>query len=53
MRRLVEEEKHSVTEPDSGGYYALQWAALNNKASVAQYLLEVECTGAVLCVAHS
>jgi len=52
MRRLLEEEKHSVSEPDSGGYYALQWAALNNKAAIAQYLLEVGYTSAVLSLAQ-
>lgn len=40
LKRLVEEEHHLVTVPDSGGFYSLQWSALNNKAVVAQYLLE-------------
>lgn len=41
LRRLVEERGCSVVEPDSGGYYALQWCALNNRTAAAQYLLEV------------
>ncbi|KAK4774180.1 hypothetical protein SAY87_029199 [Trapa incisa] len=40
MRRLVESEGASVAEPDGLGYYALQWAALNNKTVVAQYIIE-------------
>ncbi|PKU85945.1 S-acyltransferase TIP1 [Dendrobium catenatum] len=27
LQRLVESESCSVTEPDGGGYYALQWAS--------------------------
>lgn len=41
LKRLVEEEGCSVSEPDASGYYALQWSALNNRAAAAQYLLEV------------
>lgn len=41
MRRLVESEGASVSEPDGLGYYALQWAALNNKTVVAQHIIEV------------
>eukprot|EP00271_Cylindrocystis_brebissonii_P003721 TRINITY_DN14991_c0_g1_i1.p1 TRINITY_DN14991_c0_g1~~TRINITY_DN14991_c0_g1_i1.p1 ORF type:complete len:821 (+),score=93.49 TRINITY_DN14991_c0_g1_i1:163-2625(+) len=40
LRRLVEVEHHSLSVPDSGGYHALQWSALNNKVDVATYLLE-------------
>ncbi|KAK4781261.1 hypothetical protein SAY87_017367 [Trapa incisa] len=40
MRRLVESEGASISEPDGLGYYALQWAALNNKTVVAQYIIE-------------
>eukprot|EP00252_Welwitschia_mirabilis_P022671 TRINITY_DN6201_c0_g1_i1.p1 TRINITY_DN6201_c0_g1~~TRINITY_DN6201_c0_g1_i1.p1 ORF type:complete len:623 (+),score=104.75 TRINITY_DN6201_c0_g1_i1:176-2044(+) len=40
LRKLVEEDGYAVSEPDSGGYYALQWAALNNRVAVAQYLIE-------------
>ena len=41
LHRLVEEEGCSVCEPDGLGYYALQWAALNNRAAAAQYIIEV------------
>lgn len=40
LSRLVEVEGCSVSHPDAGGYYALQWAALNNRAAAAQYLIE-------------
>lgn len=41
LQRLVEHEGCTVRVPDGGGYYALQWSALNNRTAVAQYLLEV------------
>jgi palmitoyltransferase ZDHHC13/17 len=41
LQRLVEGEGRPVTEPDGGGYHALQWAALNNRVAAAQYILEV------------
>ncbi|XVE63638.1 hypothetical protein DITRI_Ditri07aG0035900 [Diplodiscus trichospermus] len=40
LHRLVESEGCSVSEPDGLGYYALQWAALNNRTAVAQYIIE-------------
>uniref|UniRef100_A0A7N0RGC7 S-acyltransferase n=1 Tax=Kalanchoe fedtschenkoi TaxID=63787 RepID=A0A7N0RGC7_KALFE len=40
LRKLVEGEGCSVSEPDGIGYYALQWAALNNRAAAAQYIIE-------------
>uniref|UniRef100_A0A0D9WSJ6 protein S-acyltransferase n=1 Tax=Leersia perrieri TaxID=77586 RepID=A0A0D9WSJ6_9ORYZ len=40
LQRLVEGEGASVTDPDGLGYYALQWAALNNRVVAAQYILE-------------
>ncbi|KAL5729670.1 protein S-acyltransferase [Ranunculus cassubicifolius] len=40
LQRLVESEGCSVSEPDGLGYYALQWAALNNRTSAAQYIIE-------------
>ncbi|KAH0450729.1 hypothetical protein IEQ34_021421 [Dendrobium chrysotoxum] len=40
LQRLVESESCSVTEPDGGGYYALQWASLNNRTAAAQYIIE-------------
>lgn len=41
LQRLVEGEGCSVSEPDGLGYYALQWAALNNRTVAAQYIIEV------------
>lgn len=41
LQRLVEVEGCSVSEPDGLGYYALQWAALNNRTAAAQYIIEV------------
>ncbi|CAI7830188.1 unnamed protein product [Closterium sp. NIES-54] len=41
LRRLVEEEGHSIHATDGGGYSALQWSALNNKPVIATYLLDV------------
>ncbi|XP_045786595.1 protein S-acyltransferase 24 isoform X1 [Trifolium pratense] len=40
LHRLVELEGFLVTEPDGLGYYALQWAALNNRTAAAQYIIE-------------
>lgn len=41
LHRLVESEGCSVSKPDGLGYYALQWAALNNRTAAAQYIIEV------------
>ncbi|KAG6771360.1 hypothetical protein POTOM_022711 [Populus tomentosa] len=40
LQRLVESEGCSVSVPDNLGYYALQWAALNNRTAAAQYIIE-------------
>ncbi|CAL0325665.1 unnamed protein product [Lupinus luteus] len=40
LHRLVQQEGCTVTEPDGLGYYALQWAALNNRSAAAQYIIE-------------
>ncbi|KMT02711.1 hypothetical protein BVRB_8g193000 [Beta vulgaris subsp. vulgaris] len=40
LERLVERENCSVSEPDALGYFALQWAALNNRTAAARYILE-------------
>ncbi|KAK8649845.1 hypothetical protein V6N13_139499 [Hibiscus sabdariffa] len=40
LQSLVEHEGCSVSVPDALGYYALQWAALNNRTAVAQYIIE-------------
>lgn len=42
LQRLVESEGCSVSEPDNLGYYALQWAALNNRTAAARYIIEVK-----------
>lgn len=41
VRSFVEEHGASVLVPDSNGYYALQWAALNNFPDIVQYIIEV------------
>ncbi|XP_023511407.1 probable protein S-acyltransferase 23 [Cucurbita pepo subsp. pepo] len=40
VRSFVEEHGASVLVPDSNGYYALQWAALNNFPDIVQYIIE-------------
>ncbi|CAL9112169.1 unnamed protein product [Musa textilis] len=40
LQRLVEADGCSVSEPDGAGYYALQWAALNNRTAAALYIIE-------------
>lgn len=40
LRKFVEEDASSLSTPDGHGYYALQWASLNNFAHVAQYIIE-------------
>ncbi|RZC84034.1 hypothetical protein C5167_046821 [Papaver somniferum] len=40
LQRLVESEGCSVSEPDGLGYYALQWASLDNRTAAAQYIIE-------------
>lgn len=41
LRKFVEEDGVSLSQPDGNGYYPLQWASLNNFADVAQYIIEV------------
>ncbi|KAJ8452911.1 hypothetical protein Cgig2_014674 [Carnegiea gigantea] len=41
LRKFVEEDGASLSEPDSNGYYAIQWAALNNFPHIVQYIIEV------------
>ncbi|RWW57065.1 hypothetical protein BHE74_00036167, partial [Ensete ventricosum] len=48
LRGFVERDGQSVSIPDGHGYYALQWAALNNFPDVAQYLIEVGDSAAKL-----
>ncbi|XP_051146879.1 probable protein S-acyltransferase 23 [Andrographis paniculata] len=40
LRKFVEHDRDSLTKTDGGGYYALQWAALNNFADIVQYIIE-------------
>ncbi|GKV23805.1 hypothetical protein SLEP1_g33498 [Rubroshorea leprosula] len=40
VRKLVEEDGISLLIPDLNGYYALQWAALNNYPEIVQYIIE-------------
>ncbi|XP_073004401.1 protein S-acyltransferase 24-like isoform X1 [Typha latifolia] len=40
LQRLVEVEGCSLADPDGIGYYALQWAALNNRTAALQYIIE-------------
>ncbi|XVE67379.1 hypothetical protein DITRI_Ditri08aG0155500 [Diplodiscus trichospermus] len=40
LRKFVEEDGASLTKPDGNGYYALQWAALNNYADIVHYIIE-------------
>ena len=48
LQRLVEQEGCSISEPDGLGYYALQWAALNNRTAAAQYIIEVLCVASLM-----
>lgn len=41
IRKFVEVDASSLSKPDGNGYYALQWASLNNYPDVAQYIIEV------------
>lgn len=41
LRKFVEEDGASLSQPDANGYYTLQWAALNNFPDIVQYILEV------------
>lgn len=41
LRLFVERDGASVSDPDASGYYALQWAALNNFPDIVHYIVEV------------
>jgi len=41
LRTFVEQHGASVSVPDVGGYYAIQWASLNNFHDIAHYLIQV------------
>ncbi|KAM5548530.1 hypothetical protein ABKV19_000105 [Rosa sericea] len=40
LRKFVEEDGASLSQPDVHGYYALHWAALNNFADLAHYIIQ-------------
>lgn len=40
LRFFVEQNGASVSVPDVNGYYALQWASLNNFHNIAHYLIQ-------------
>ncbi|RDX76551.1 putative protein S-acyltransferase 23, partial [Mucuna pruriens] len=40
LRTFVEQNGASVSVPDVSGYYALQWASLNNFHDIAHYLIQ-------------
>ncbi|KAB5521850.1 hypothetical protein DKX38_026169 [Salix brachista] len=40
LQRLVESERCYVSVLDNIGYYALQWATLNNRTAAAQYIIK-------------
>ncbi|XP_065616880.1 probable protein S-acyltransferase 23 isoform X2 [Quercus suber] len=40
LRKFVEEDGASLSQPDLNGYYALHWAALNNFPHIVQYIVE-------------
>ena len=42
LHRLVEQDHCSVSVPDNGGFFALQWSSLNNRVASAQYIIEVQ-----------
>lgn len=41
LRSFVEQDGASLSTPDANGYYALQWAALNNFPDIAHYIIQV------------
>ncbi|XP_058069557.1 probable protein S-acyltransferase 23 isoform X1 [Magnolia sinica] len=40
LSKFVEEDGFPLSKPDGNGYYALQWASLNNYPNIAQYIIE-------------
>lgn len=41
LKTFVEQDGASVSVPDVNGYYALQWASLNNFHEIVHYLIQV------------
>jgi hypothetical protein len=50
LRKFVEEDGASLSQPDLNGYYAIQWAALNNFPDIVQYIIEVFSLNSCICV---
>lgn len=53
LQGFVERDGQSVSLPDGNGYYALQWAALNNVPNIALYIIEVIVSVTNLCLLPS
>ncbi|GAB4817761.1 hypothetical protein N2152v2_004807 [Parachlorella kessleri] len=43
LKRLADANPQLLHEPDEQGYYAVQWAALNNRVAVLNYLIDAGC----------
>ena len=43
LRELSDAEPEALHRPDEQGFYALQWASLNNRVAVLTYLLDKGC----------
>lgn len=43
LRELAEADPDALHRPDEQGFFALQWAALNNRVAVLTYLLDRGC----------
>lgn len=43
LRELAEADPAALHRPDEQGFFALQWAALNNRVAVLTYLLDQGC----------
>lgn len=41
VRKFIEDDRACVSRADANGYFALQWASLNNFADLAQYIIQV------------
>lgn len=52
LRKFVEEEGASLSQPDLNGYHAIQWAALNNFPDIVQYIIEVFSMKSCICVSQ-
>lgn len=43
LKQLTEGKPELLHQPDEQGYYAVQWAALNNRVAVLSYLIDQGC----------